>query len=137
MNHTNFNSTISQVAWPVVGTFYCNEAEQAKANSLTSGIPLELRPLPSLQYPNAIGVFADNVRVGYVPDKGRSCATCWSHLKPQDKYCKACGDMNIVVGGLATRLTLSGAIKNNFICMVESVNPGSTFEMIMALFVTM
>lgn len=71
---------------------------------------------------DAIQVIFNNKPIGYVPNRGESCRTCWTHIRP-GTLCSNCGDQTEPIkGGLATRLKGSGSLGKPYVAVVEDLD---------------
>jgi len=106
----------------VVGTSYIKGA-YLQCISAESGIPLELRSEPDNEYDkDAIGVYLDDMKIGYVPNQGFSCSNCWAPMDPKTYACKECGEHeHIVERGLATRLTNLKVLESKHGCVITEI----------------
>lgn len=85
---------------PIVGTNYTNYQKD-----LTFGSLCTLAPEPTNLYDaNAVAVFdMDEVKIGYLPNRGNSCADCYNPVKKNTNCCSVCGCFDSVKGGFAFR----------------------------------
>lgn len=88
--------------FPVVGRHWMSEA--VKALDIPEGDPLWLFHDPDSLYSDAINVMWGSHHVGYVPNRGWSCSSCWTGVPARAKCCPRCGLCTLVPGGLATRI---------------------------------
>lgn len=110
--------------FPVVGTPY-TEVPSKFIESLESGTLVKLVPEPDNVYDEyAVMVFIEDVRVGYVPNKGLSCPKCAIPVRYNQTFCTCpeCGE-EAVKGGMAFRLHVREAFPDNYACFVEKVDP--------------
>ena len=124
--------------FPVVGTGY-KEGAYEIASTLSVGSVLGLVPEPDNPYDVfAIKVCFKGACLGYVPNKGFSCAKCWSAIDPKFYTCKTCGGGgdNFVKGGLATRISQKGLLELPHGCYVSAVNVQSKTTPLMAKIAT-
>lgn len=89
----------------VVGIPRQGTAAEILARTAEIGQPVDLKHEPdNLVDPNAVAVYIDGVRIGYVPNRGVSCAVCNQAVRAQDSLCPRCGSGDMVDWGLAGRI---------------------------------
>lgn len=108
-----------------VGTQFLPKAVDY-ARRLREGTPVALVPEPSNPHdPDAIRVVVDGFTLGYVPNRGHSCARCWGSVDKRLLVCRECGSDEVVEGGLATRIKGSKLLDGHWAAIVESVDDAS------------
>lgn len=101
----------------VAGIFYSGYEGYAK--KLEAGTPLQLVLEPTNQFdPDAIAVYCDGYRIGYVPNSGYTCANCNAAVKSNSSCCSKCNSEEWIKGGLATRIKLSKVLEREYGCCV-------------------
>lgn len=102
-----------KIDFHVVGTSYQGAAAEMVVENLEEGQLLDLRPEPDNPRDSlAVAVYADDVRVGYVPNQGFSCAACFRPVRYNDSQCTHCGSLDFAPLGLAGRLVRGKRLEN-------------------------
>lgn len=111
----------------VVGIPWQGPAAAIVARTAEIGQPVNLVPEPNNPVdPDAIAVYLDGTRIGYVPNRGFSCATCHQVARSQDSVCPQCGSSELGAWGLAGRLVRSKSLMNGqWAAYVSGVETGS------------
>ena len=100
----------------VAGIWYSGYEGYAK--TLEVGTPLQLIPEPDNQYdPDAIAVYC-TYKIGYVPNKGYTCANCNGAIALSSSCCPKCNSEEWIKGGLATRIKLSKVLDQEYGCCI-------------------
>lgn len=102
----------------VVGHDHC-PAYKAVSNLIRRGDVLQLIPEDSNPYDNdAIAVYWDSIKIGFLPNTGKSCTICKASLKSPTTQCTQCGAFDLIDKGLAYRIKHSGILESNYVCGV-------------------
>jgi hypothetical protein len=106
--------------FPVVGSNYTT----VDLTTLLDGEELTLVPEPTNQYDQyAVAVYRNTEKIGYVPNKGRTCTECWSSVPSRSDTCPKCLDYeNVVEGGLAFRMTSLNIFSKNHLCYIQKID---------------
>jgi len=76
------------------------------AEAISVGSPVELRPEPENSFDeSAVAVYYEGIKLGYLPNRGTLCPSCWGPYKGYSISCPNCGreTEQLVEGGLARR----------------------------------
>lgn len=117
------------ITFPIVGIKYAQDVDKLEY-LLSEGTHLTLVSEPTnIVDSNAIKVMAydNSEHIGYVPNKGYTCSHCWNPIDLENG-CLQCGTWEfVIVGGLATRLTKTDALKK-YVCFVQKLQLENKFS---------
>ena len=71
---------------------------------------------------DAISIWIDGVKIGYVPNKGEYCSVCLEKIKSGQWYCKCgAGSESFLEGGIASKIIASGIFEREYAAFVNRV----------------
>ncbi len=120
------------IEFPVVGSKYLGPIEE----DVFEGSVLKLEAEPSNTFDSsAIKVTtANNIHLGYVPNRGTCCSLCWTAVPGEQTLCPSCSAdwTHFVKGGLATRFINTKLLSSPFSCYVKKIDLSNSFAPITA-----